>query len=108
MSIEKSFCILPFTHLATHPDGKVTPCCESKLWSSDGNENLQLGISDLHTIRNSKNFTALRDDMLTGKLNESCNFCYDREKAGLESKRTRENIKHEVDYNDIDDYNLYL
>ena len=104
MSLDKSFCILPFNHLATHPDGKVTPCCESKLWSSDGNENLQLGVSSLEEIRNSKNFTSLRDDMLNGRLNDSCNFCYDREAAGLDSKRTRENKNHRVDYNDIDKY----
>ena len=100
----KSFCILPFNHLATHPDGRVTPCCESKLWSSNGNENLQLGIYTLQEIRNSKNFKSLRDDMLNGRLNDSCNFCYDREAAGLDSKRTRENSKHNVDYNDIDKY----
>ena len=104
MSIEKSFCILPFTHLATHPDGKVTPCCESKLWSSDGTDNLLLGVSDLQSIRTSKNFNELRDDMLNGRLNDSCNFCYDREKAGLDSKRTRENIKYEIDYSNIDKY----
>jgi len=104
MSIDKSFCILPFTHLATHPDGKVTPCCESKLWSSDGTDNLLLGVSDLQSIRTSKNFNELRDDMLNGRLNESCNFCYDREKAGLDSKRTRENIKYEIDYSNIDKY----
>lgn len=104
MSIEKSFCILPFTHLATHPDGKVTPCCESKLWSSDGTDNLLLGKSDLHSIRTSKNFNKLRNDMLNGRLNKSCNFCYDREKAGLDSKRTRENIKYDIDYSNIENY----
>ena len=104
MSIEKSFCILPFTHLATHPDGKVTPCCESKLWSSDGTNNLLLGKSDLQSIRTSKNFNKLRNDMLSGRLNKSCNFCYDREKAGLDSKRTRENIKYDIDYSNIENY----
>lgn len=104
MSLDKSFCILPFNHLATHPDGKVTPCCESKLWSSNGSENLQLGVSTLEEIRNSENFTSLRNDMLNGTLNDSCNFCYDREAAGLDSKRIRENKNHRVDYNDIDKY----
>jgi len=42
--------------------------------------------------------------MLNGRLNESCNFCYDREKAGLDSKRTRENIKYKIDYSSIDNY----
>ena len=104
MKIEKSFCILPFTHLATHPDGKVTPCCESKLFSSDGDSFHELSISSLDSIRNSKNFKVLRKNMLEGSLNSACNFCYDREKAGLESKRIRENTKYEVDYNDIEQY----
>lgn len=102
--LDKSFCILPFTHLATHPDGRVSPCCESRLWSSNGEEILKLGISTVEEVRNSKNFTLLREDMLSGKLNTSCDFCYSREAAGLDSKRTRENSKHNVDYNDIDKY----
>jgi len=102
--LDKSFCILPFTHLATHPDGRVSPCCESRLWSSNGQEILKLGISTVEEVRNSKNFTSLREDMLSGKLNSSCDFCYSREAAGLDSKRTRENSKHNVDYNDIDKY----
>lgn len=104
MKIEKSFCILPFTHLATHPDGKVTPCCESKLFSSDGDSFHELSISSLDSIRNSKNFKLLRQNMLEGSLNSSCDFCYDREKAGLESKRIRENTKYKVDYNNIEQY----
>jgi len=104
MSIKETFCILPFTHLATHPDGKVTPCCESKFTSKHLDKDLELGINTVEEIRNSKNFKALRKQMLEGKFHTSCDFCYDREKAGLVSKRIRENTKYEVDYNNIDKY----
>ena len=25
-----TFCILPFTHLSTRPNGDITPCCRSR------------------------------------------------------------------------------
>lgn len=91
MNIDKSFCVLPFTHLATHPNGSVTPCCESKLFAKKDNKNLYLGVNTIEEIRNCKDFEKLRNDMLSGILNPSCDFCYKREEAGLESKRIREN-----------------
>lgn len=98
MSIEKSFCILPFTHLATHPDGKVTPCCESKLYAKDSLKDMYLGKYSVDEIRNNSKFKNLRRDMLSGKLNSSCDFCYKKEEAGLESKRIRENKNFNLNY----------
>jgi sulfatase maturation enzyme AslB (radical SAM superfamily) len=102
MSIEKSFCILPFMHLATHPDGRVTPCCESKLYARDNSEDMYLGGHSVDEIRNNNEFKKLRKDMLSGKLNSSCNFCYKKEEAGLESKRIRENKNYNLDYSNVD------
>lgn len=105
MSLEKSFCILPFNHLATHPDGKVTPCCESKeYFAKTKGKVLELGKATINDIRRSDSFNTLRQDMLEGKLHQACNFCYEREKAGLISKRYRENQKYNVDYSDIEVY----
>jgi MoaA/NifB/PqqE/SkfB family radical SAM enzyme len=103
-AINKSFCILPFNHLATHPDGKVTPCCESQLQAETDGRQLRLGIDSIDDIRNSDSFTELRHDMLNGRFNSSCNFCYEKEKAGLKSKRDRENFNMEVDFNNIERY----
>lgn len=102
--INKSFCILPFNHLATHPDGKITPCCESQLQAETNGKKLRLGIDNIDDIRNSDTFNELRDDMLNGRLNSSCNFCYEKEKVGLRSKRDRENFKMRVDFDNIDKY----
>lgn len=95
---------MPFTHLATHPDGRVTPCCESKLYSANNNIPLHLGQTSVESIRTSENFNELRTDMLNGKLHSSCDFCYVREQAGLESKRLRENKKFSVDYSNLSKY----
>jgi len=104
MSVKDTFCILPFTHLATHPDGKVTPCCESRLTAKHFSQDMELGKYPVDDIRNSKNFKILRNSMLKGEFDSSCNFCYNREKAGLESKRIRENLKYDVDFNNLDKY----
>ena len=102
MNKKSSFCILPFMHLATHPDGRVTPCCESKLYARDNSEDMYLGRHSVDEIRNNNEFKKLRKDMLSGKLNSSCNFCYKKEEAGLESKRIRENKNYNLDYSNVD------
>ena len=89
-------------HLATHPDGRVTPCCESKLYARDNSEDMYLGRHSVDEIRNNNEFKKLRKDMLSGKLNSSCNFCYKKEEAGLESKRIRENKNYNLDYSNVD------
>lgn len=89
--VKNTLCVLPFTHLATHPDGNVTPCCESKLFASNGKKTLNLNIDSIKDIRDSESFNQLKQDMLNGVKNDICNFCYKREEKGIESKRIREN-----------------
>ena len=48
-----TFCVLPFTHLATHPDGDVTPCCESNLKPRTNGKILNLNTDSIEDIRNS-------------------------------------------------------
>ena len=104
MDISKTFCVQPFNHLATHPDGKVTPCCESRFQAETNGKKLRLGIESIEDIRNSDSFNELRNDMLNGRFNSSCNFCYEKEKVGLESKRNIENSRMKVDFNNIEKY----
>lgn len=104
MKVKDTFCILPFTHLATHPTGEITPCCESKLKAITDERELQLGYNTLDEIRNSDSFKELREAMLSGKQHNACSFCYKREEADLESKRNRENKYYEVDWDKIDTY----
>lgn len=90
---KSTFCALPFTHLATHPDGTVTPCCESSYRSKNGSTVLNLNEHSVEQIRNSDSFNKLRSDMLNGIENSACDFCYSREKQDIDSKRIRENKK---------------
>lgn len=87
--VKDSFCVLPFTHLATHPDGGVTTCCESKYYAPD----LNLNNDSVDKIRNNYLFEEVRHYMKSGKKHSSCDFCYKREEMGLRSKRQGENEK---------------
>ena len=93
---EDTFCVLPFTHLATHPNGDVTPCCESKLYPKNGSQQLNLNTDTIEDIRNSESFVKLREDLKNGIKSSVCDFCWKAEKDGLESKRIRENLRFGV------------
>jgi len=98
--MSKTFCVLPFVHLATHPNGDVTPCCDSALNPTDKNGNkLNLNTNTVDEIRNSDSYQKLRSDMINGIQNPACSFCWDAESKNLESRRERENEKYSV--NDV-------
>lgn len=77
----KTFCILPWTHLQIEPSGKVRTCCESK--EVIGNVN----STSLDVIWNSDKLAGIRKDMLEGKVIPACNACYKKEELRRESMR---------------------
>lgn len=90
--MSKSFCILPFVHLATHPNGDVTPCCDSSHFNPRNNgKKLSLNTNTIEEIRNSESFRELRQSMIDGERHSACNACWEPEKIGVESRREREN-----------------
>ena len=91
-----SFCILPFVHLATHPNGDVTPCCESHLKPINGSTKLNLNTNTIEEIRNSESFIELRESFINGEQPTSCNVCWKRESEGILSRRERENSKYGI------------
>lgn len=96
---DKSFCVLPFIHLATHPIGTVTPCCITDMKDGvstaaieeDDGIHLFLSKDNLEDITNSKKFKTLRKQMLEGKYPHVCRNCYKYEQGGVDSKRIEEN-----------------
>ena len=97
----KSFCPLPWKHLATHPHGSVTLCCESEQIqrASEARDDPK-NFKTLHTetynfnrIQNNDNFNKIRVQMLEGKRPDVCTRCWDKEDAGLDSKRTIDSRK---------------
>lgn len=99
MSQDKSLCILPFRHLATHPGGEVTLCCVVNYPANAGfavdhsGQLLNLNRNSIQEVFNSASFQKDRSMMLKGEMPLACQGCYQQEKMGGESKRIRENRK---------------
>lgn len=83
MHNKKTFCILPFVHFYTQPDGEVKPCCIA----GGFDEKQTLRKSSIEDIFNSNEYKQLRKDMLTGKRNKVCDVCYKKEDMGEWSPR---------------------
>jgi len=82
----KTFCILPWVHLATYTDGSGLLCC---IASSD--KKVNVNNMSIDEARNSDYFKQARLDMLEGKEYSPCSACYKEEKSGLKSHRMHEN-----------------
>jgi len=104
----KTFCVLPWIHLATHPMGHVTLCCEAdmnnnasssrdKFDTIDGKQLEELKYLGKHAItkiHNSDYFNEVRKQMLEGERPSACTRCFDREDQGLDSKRLLEHREY--------------
>lgn len=82
----KTFCILPWTHIATYTDGSALLCCVA---SSE--KDLNLNKMTLNEVWNSEHFKSARRDMLAGKQFKNCSACYKEEAVGIHSHRQIEN-----------------
>lgn len=97
--MSKTFCPLPWIHIATRPNGDVRLCCTSNA-SGAGiidvkdiglvkKENINLNLRD-HTIDeiwNSDFMKQTRLQMLNGEIPNSCKKCFVEEENGIVSKR---------------------
>ena len=102
--VSKTFCILPWVHLSTRPDGSMRVCCTANassvgstndklhggmvgvLKTDDGKPN-NLNVSDFKSAWNSTYMKNVRTQMLAGEQPPSCLKCYKEEAAGHNSKR---------------------
>ena len=100
----ETFCLLPWVHLSTRPDGSMRVCCTANassvgstndkehggqvgiLKTDDGKPN-NLNVSDFQTAWNSTYMKNVRKQMLAGEQPPSCIKCYKEEAAGHNSKR---------------------
>lgn len=78
----KTFCMHPFTGLATREDGAVKVCCRSAPVGFIQNDNLE-------EIWNSDTMQLVRKQVLCGERPEVCKPCFDLEDQGVESLRQR-------------------
>jgi len=85
--ISKTFCVLPWIHMNTWPNGNVYPCCLTD-WREDvGN----LNDNTLEEIWNNDKMKDIRQHMLQGKKHNSCRKCFQQEDNNLDSTRTSSN-----------------
>ena len=99
-----TFCILPWVHLSTRPDGSMRVCCTANassvgptndkehggmvgiLKDDEGRPN-NLNVTDFQTAWNSKYMKNVRRQMMNGEVPPSCVKCFKEEAAGHNSKR---------------------
>lgn len=86
--MSKTFCVLPWLNITTHPNGSIMPCCVSKdfIKKTDGT-NYNLGTDTIEDIYNSPDFVSIRSKMLNGLEVEGCKQCYNAEKHNGKSHR---------------------
>lgn len=84
----KSFCIMPWVHLATDPSGRCRICCLStKQIKDDSGRPYNLGYDDIKEIYNSESLKSARQKMLNGERIEECKRCWNEEDNGGYSQR---------------------
>ena len=85
----KTFCILPWIHMHTWPNGNVYPCCIVDFRENIGN----LKENTLEELWNSEAMKYIRKSMLDGEKPNYCRKCYQQEDNGIESPRETANMK---------------
>jgi MoaA/NifB/PqqE/SkfB family radical SAM enzyme len=94
-----TFCILPWIHLATRPNGDVRVCCTANASGAGSIDEKEVGLvtkdgirmnlrdHSLEEIWNSDFMKTTRVQMLNNEIPKSCTKCFQEEAAGIVSKR---------------------
>ena len=93
-----TFCVLPWIHLATRPNGDMRLCCTAN--ASGAGEDHEVGLVKMEDGRpanfarntpleafNNDYMKSVRTTMLRGEIPASCKGCFDEEAQGVVSKR---------------------
>jgi MoaA/NifB/PqqE/SkfB family radical SAM enzyme len=107
-----TFCVLPWIHFATRPNGDMRLCCGSN--SSGANSDHEIGLVKNETGRpanfgketpmsawNNEYMRSVRTTMLEGNIPKSCSKCFDEESKNVVSKRMWETSSWVQDNIDI-------
>ena len=98
LSNSQTFCVLPWIHFATRPNGDMRLCCNSN--SSGAGFDHEIGLVKNETGRpanfgtetpmsawNNEYMRSVRTTMMEGNIPSSCNKFFDEEHKGVVSKR---------------------
>jgi glutamate-1-semialdehyde 2,1-aminomutase len=89
----KTFCILPWLHLAVLPEGSAQLCCVASSPIESNGVRLSLQTHPLEAIWNSDYMRGVRRDMASGRHVAACSHCYLKEKNGGASRRQDANYR---------------
>lgn len=106
-TVSPTFCILPWIHMSTRPNGHMRVCCTAnassagatndKKWGgevgivkNDDGKPANLNHTDLLSGWNNLYMKSVRQQMLKGEVPPSCSKCFKEESAGHRSKRNWE------------------
>jgi len=94
----KHFCVLPWVHFHSWPDGRVMPCC-----IADSNMPVANIKNDESIIQmmNSEDYKKMRTAMLVDEPVEACKRCYDLEIMGTWTMRQSHNMRRGLEYVDM-------
>ena len=98
VSGSSSFCILPWIHFATRPNGDMRLCCSAN--ASGAGEDHEVGLVKMENGKpanfgrdtpmqawNNEYMRSVRNTMLSGEIPASCTKCFQEEQVGVVSKR---------------------
>lgn len=117
ISSSPSFCVLPWIHLATRPNGDMRVCCVANASGADSGD-YTVGLvkmedgtpanfsHDLPTEAfNNDYMKSIRKTMLAGEVPASCLKCYKEEEEGIASKRIWEtgtwHLQEQIDIQEL-------
>lgn len=112
-----SFCVLPWIHLATRPNGDMRICCVANASGADSGD-YTVGLVKMedgkpanfgHNLPtdafNNDYMKSVRRTMLAGEVPASCLKCYEEEQQGIASKRIWEtgtwHLEEQIDIQEL-------
>lgn len=98
LSGTNTFCVLPWIHFATRPNGDMRLCCNSNssgagfdheigLVKNESGRPANFGTETPMSAWNNEYMRSVRTTMLEGNIPVSCKKCFDEESKGVVSKR---------------------
>lgn len=108
----ETFCVLPWIHFATRPNGDMRLCCSAN--ASGAGEDHEVGLVKMEHGKpanfgretpmqawNNEYMRSVRTTMLRGEIPASCTKCFEEESRGVASKRVWESYTWMEDGVDI-------
>jgi len=112
VSGSSTYCVLPWIHFATRPNGDMRLCCSANASGAGGDHEVGLvkngngrpanfGTDTPMSAWNNNYMKSVRTAMLAGNVPKSCTKCFDEESKGVVSKRIWETLTWHHDDVDI-------